>query len=118
MAEFKVGDLVEIIATDWTDLGKGTFCKVIEVANCPCRFKYKVRSVGGGKSDWVDSGSIQSLAGVRSEPEQLDLYTVQHICDYYAGVIHEATKAEKSHEAVNIALLGYLKGLKVGLSNA
>lgn len=48
---------------------------------------------------------------------KLDLHTVNHIHSYYSNIIQEAAEADKSHEAINIALLGYIEGLKDGLSN-
>lgn len=130
MAEFKVGDLVEIVENDWTTLDKGTLCMVIAVSSCPCRFPYEVMSVDGGKGDWIDSGSLRLVAGVRNnqaayieEPDEcceespaeatpIDLPTVKFIYEQWANIL--GAKGITDEAAADI-FGGYISGLMQGL---
>ncbi len=75
---------------------------------------YKVEDAQGNW-DWMKPAQLTPL-NETVEPK-LDLHTVNHIHSYYSFIIQEAAKADKSHEAINIALLSYIEGLKDGLSN-
>lgn len=124
MAEFKVGDLVEIIDADWTTLDKGTLCMVIAVSSCPCRFPYEVRSVGGGKGDWIDSGSLRLVAdhidpegppGIDGNPWEatpIDLPTVKFIYEQWANILGAEGITD---EAAADIFGGYISGLMQGL---
>lgn len=75
---------------------------------------YKVEDAQGNW-DWMKPAQLTPL-NETVEPK-LDLHTVNHIHSYYSFIIQEAAKSDKSHEAINIALLSYIEGLKDGLSN-
>lgn len=126
MTAFKVGDRVEIIDGMWTELPVGTVGTIAEVDQDDAAYPYKVVAENSpGNPDWIvkqfdwvsEYGlKLVSVTDIADVP-QLDLQTVQHIYEYYTEIIQEANVAGKSHEAISIALLGYLKGLKAGLSN-
>lgn len=82
----------------------------------------------GTEGDWISVNELPNLSLIAEESsltkaenkevsQKLDLHTVNHIHSYYSFIIQEAAKADKSHEAINIALLSYIEGLKDGLSN-
>lgn len=107
---FSKGDIV-IVVIDNSDDGDGV--------------PYFVSN--GTEGDWISVNELPNLSLIAEEPltqaknkevlQKLDLHTVNHIHSYYSNIIQEAAEADKSHEAINIALLGYIEGLKDGLSN-
>lgn len=113
--QFKVGD--KAVITDWkldnNDFAVGQQVTVVETDISDPIYPYQVESADA--KVWVKAEQLGPLP--EAEP-QLDLQTVQHIHSCFADIIHEAKVADKSHEAINIAFLGYLEGLKDGLEGA
>lgn len=114
--QLKVGDKALVT---WHHIGGHCFhaddeVTVVEVDVDDHSLPYKVVDAQGNW-DWMKPAQLTPL-NETVEPK-LDLHTVNHIHSYYSNIIQEAAEADKSHEAINIALLGYIEGLKDGLSN-
>lgn len=118
MAELKlkVGDKAMV-----TGIDSGSHCfdvdAVVTVTHLDAvdqYFPYKVADTEG-HYDWMTPAQLTPLN--ETVGPKLDLHTVNHIHSYYSFIIQEAAKSDKSHEAINIALLSYIEGLKDGLSN-
>lgn len=118
MAELKlkVGDkaLVTGFELHTHSFDIATEVTVVSVDEDDYLLPYKVAD-NQGNNAWMESAQLVPLN--KTVEPKLDLHTVNHIHSYYSFIIQEAAKSDKSHEAINIALLSYIEGLKDGLSN-
>lgn len=114
--QLKVGDKALVTGYEWHthSFDVGTEVTVVSVDEDDYALPYRVGDTQG-KCVWMKSAQLTPL-NETVEPK-LDLHTVNHIHSYYSNIIQEAAEADKSHEAINIALLGYIEGLKDGLSD-
>lgn len=117
MREFKVGDYVMLTDSTLSGLTKDTFGTVIKTDLCSKELVYLVKSASTGVTGWVQQRDLLLVAGLAAEPtKQLDLHTVEVIYNYLTATIKTANQEGGSHEAVNIAILSYLVGMKEALN--
>lgn len=116
MTEFKVGDRVKVVRGDLLavhEIKQGDIAFITEIEH-PMIDDYPVHISVDDKSDYAPAVALELMTDQESAP--IDLHTVEVIYSYLVDVIETANTEGGSHEAVNIAILAYLVGMKEALN--